>query len=85
MRAFATLLTDLAIASVLVAAGVAFLVLAPGCTFARVRYLDGAEAEKELACTVDVNTFICRGYYRALREDGVQLVPARQPRGERKL
>jgi hypothetical protein len=54
-----------------------------GCTFARVRYLDGAEAATELDCKVEVNTFVCRPLYKGLRQDGVQLAPLNnQPRVE---
>lgn len=71
---------EVAIALALVAAGLLWLTHVQGCTFARVRYVDGAATSAELACTVRASDFVCRDYYQALRMDGVQLVPARAPR-----
>lgn len=71
---------EVAIALALVAAGLLWLTHVQGCTFARVRYMDGAATSAELACTVRVNDLLCRDYYQALRMDGVHLVPARAPR-----
>lgn len=69
---------DFAVALLLGLAGFAMLahVLA-GCTFARVRYVDRRAADAALlVCQVDVNTLVCREYFSANKEDGVQLVPA---------
>lgn len=57
------------------------LLLLSGCQWARVRYVDGAELSKDLACKVEANDFVCRDYFKALKADGVTLVPA--PRGAR--
>lgn len=59
-------------------AGVALawaLVALHGCTFARVRYLNGAEKAALLVCRPVVNTLECQEYHAANRADGVQLVP----------
>lgn len=56
-------------------AALVLLVLLPGCQWAQVRYLKGAEKSTELLCQVKVNDLVCRDLYQALKQDGVTLIP----------
>lgn len=61
----------------LVVGAAIFMLLQTGCQWARVRYADKAAQDAELlVCRVEVNSFVCREYHAANRQDGVQVVPA---------